>query len=187
MPGLIMYHPLQNRSTNLKCQLHDRGASELQLRSMSLRSDCPRASAGGQCPIAARPSHALVGTQRIEEGAGSGDRLWAILRNWTLMTANGLAANQRRLTPKSGQPATESLRWRRSSCSSMAWAARASRMSRMRPELVLRRFATRGSPAEDRPWSFGCGPSGCGSRRHPACAAAPRPPSHLEPALDEGP
>ena len=32
-----------------------------------------------------------------------------------------------------------------------------------------------GSPAQGRPWSFGCSPSGCGSRRHPACAAAPRP------------
>jgi TetR/AcrR family transcriptional regulator, transcriptional repressor for nem operon len=32
-----------------------------------------------------------------------------------------------------------------------------------------------GSPAQGRPWSFGCCPSGCGSRRHPACAAAPRP------------
>src|ERR1022692_79500 len=68
---------------------------------MSLRSDCSRASVGGQCPITARPSHVLVGTRRIEEGVrGSGDRLWAISHNWTLMTANGLAANQRRLTPK---------------------------------------------------------------------------------------
>jgi AcrR family transcriptional regulator len=32
-----------------------------------------------------------------------------------------------------------------------------------------------GSPAQGRPRSFGCSPSGCGSRRHPACAAAPRP------------
>ena len=58
-----------------------------------------------------------------------------------------------------------------------AWRGpvRASRMSKRRPELVLRRFTTRGSPAQGRPWSFGCSPSGCGSRRHPACAAAPRP------------
>jgi hypothetical protein len=116
---------------------------------------------------------------------GSGDRLWAILRNWTLMTANGLAANQRGLTPKGGQPATESLRWRRSSCSSMAWAVRASRMSKRRPELVLRRSTARGSPAQGRPWSLGCSPSGCGSRRGTLLAQLRRDPSHLETALDE--
>ena len=29
MPGLIMYQSLQNHATDLKCQLHDWGASEL--------------------------------------------------------------------------------------------------------------------------------------------------------------
>src|ERR1035438_3117748 len=136
---------------------------------MSLRSDCSRASVGGQCPITARPSHVLVGTRRIEEGVrGSGDRLWAILHNWTLMTANGLAANQRRLTPK-GRATRDRI---------VAVAAQlmfehgvgSTSLADVQegPELVLRRSTTRGSPAQGRPRSFGCSPSGCGSRRHPA-------------------
>ena len=42
-----------------------------------------------------------------------------------------------------------------------AWRGpvRASRMSKRRPELMLRRSTTRGSPAQGRPWSFGCSPS----------------------------
>ena len=67
---------------------------------MSPRSDCSRASAGGQCPITARPSHVLVGTRRIEEGSEAAEIGSGRSCAWTLMTANGLAANQRGLSPK---------------------------------------------------------------------------------------
>src|ERR1022692_1354401 len=152
---------------------------------MSLRSDCSRASVGGQCPITARPSHVLVGTRRIEEGVrGSGDRLWAISHNWTLMTANGLAANQRRHSEGAGNP-------RPNRCGGGAAHVRAWRGQ----------YEPRGCPSGGRSWCFAGLPLGDLRRKADPgrlavallaavqggtlLAQLRRGPSHLETALDE--
>ena len=152
---------------------------------MSLRSDCSRASVGGQCP--SRHDLAMCWSAPGESKRGPRQRRSALGDLAQLDADDRERASCKSAQAHSegaGNPATESLRWRRGSCSSMAWAVRASRMSKRRPELVLRRSTTRGSPAQGRPWSFGYSPSGCGSRRHPA-AQLRRGPSHLETVLDE--